>query len=133
MQFLRHHDSTQLKHGDQEQIVHCTPADAKYVTEQARLLNEHGEPFGSVQIVAKFIEDVLNTDDKWAAKMRGHLEDAGADTSTLSDLDVAIIEMYMRDIAAEQAQEAENPFGHIEFDMQEATEDFVNGYHGEDE
>tara|TARA_R100000808_G_C2151951_1_gene161182 strand:- start:1848 stop:2192 length:345 start_codon:yes stop_codon:yes gene_type:complete len=56
------------------------------------------------------IDDVLNSSEKHIAKARGQIEDAGGITEGLSDLDIAIMDVYVREWLAEQAREVEDPF-----------------------
>ncbi len=60
------------------------------------------------------IEDVLNTSDSHVARARGQIEDTGACTESLSDLDIAVWDVVARRMLSEAAAEIDDPFNPLE-------------------
>lgn len=93
--------------------VSCVPADARYIGLKLKVFeNVSGalRLYGSLSRAVDQIESVLDTSERQIAAARGQIEDAGGETDTLSDLDVAIMDVYVRDWLAEQAREVDDPF-----------------------
>ncbi len=125
-------------HDGRRRRVDCLPMDARYIglklkvfasrhfgdpchrcgSQHDRVLpgNCPGWKFAPFDLLCELrqavylIDQVLQTSEKHVAKARGQIEDAGGDMEGLSDLDIAIMNVYVREWLAEQAREVDDPF-----------------------
>lgn len=120
------------------ELVECVPKDAEYIGLHLGVFKACSDPYDSLvlaaenlQSAARQIRDVLNTSPSHNATARGQLHDAGADTRTLSNLDISILDVYVREGLAEAAREVDNPFENeppVPLDIIH----IVNNYNGEE-
>ena len=106
-------DRTMVSYGGKRHWVDCLVPDAKTIGLKLKVI----EPYmGQLRLTTNLaeairqVESVLLTSNNHIAKARGQIEDAGGETATLSDLDVAIMDVYVREWLAEQAREIDDPF-----------------------
>jgi len=111
-------DGTMIRteHGT-SRFIGFVPTDVQYVGRKLKLFDSCSQTEYQLKMncdlrhAVSQIEDVLHTSDKHIEKARGQIEDAGCeDSSSLSDLDVAIMDVYAREWLAEQAKEVDDPF-----------------------
>ena len=94
-------------------IGECTPAIAKYIGLKLGVFEESHSlglrSRGGFHEAHRQIDAVVDTSKKHIAKARGQIEEEGCEEK-LSDIDVAIMDVYAREVLAEAARDVDNPF-----------------------
>jgi len=108
------HDGTNRLTTDHGLFVEteCPPKDFWYIGRRLGVL--WGSPsdmelVGQLHDAIRQIDWVIETSEQYIAKARGQIEYYG-ESNELSDLDVAILDVYMRERLAEAAREIDDPF-----------------------